>query len=328
MPPKTRAPKAPKPIKLSKKSLDVLDKAEIRHMAVRAMGLSPNDGAYRFTPSELTNWVLNNQQVFAQADLSACQENVLRPGVLSYMRALQANLRGEGPAAVWPPPIHEPPQPDEQETQMEHDFSEMDDEDEIEHELSEMDDDEMEQDLTEMGDEAPAEIVTEPTKPQPESKEQEVTDPRPVRRPVVLPPPARKPGFAPVLREPAKPAPAPEPAEQPGIITENLSNMSNRMNELFDKLETMTNLLDSRHQQLKSEITTLSAKSRTDAIERSIKRLEETTHLLSTAVLHIINTLRPWAESGVATFPNLESLPDTSMYGDEVVHTEPEDSHG
>ena len=155
-----------------------------------------------------------------------------------------------------------------------------------------------------------------------------MTDPRPLRKPVVLPPPARKPGFMPVQREPPKPAPAPEPAEQPGLITENLNNMSNRMNELFDKLEVLSNLLDSRHQQLKSEVATLSAKSRTEAIERSIKRLEENSHLLTMAVLHIINTIRPWAESGIATFPNLESLPDASMYGNEIVRTDAEDSHG
>ena len=338
MPPKTRAPKEPKPpkpVKLSKKSLDELDKAEIRHMAVRAMGLSPNDGAYRFKPSELTNWVLANQHVFAQADLSLCQESVLRPGVLSYMRALQANLRGEGPPATWPPHVHEPPQPDEQELPMamDHDFSEMDDDEDEDLPEDTSDDVLPETPTNQPSAETPAdnppEVAAEPTPtPPPEMKEQEVTDPRPLRKPVVLPPPARKPGFMPVQREPPKPAPAPEPAEQPGLITENLNNMSNRMNELFDKLEMLSNLLDSRHQQLKSEVATLSAKSRTEAIERSIKRLEENSHLLTMAVLHIINTIRPWAESGIATFPNLESLPDASMYGNEIVHTDAEDSHG
>jgi hypothetical protein len=329
MPPKTKAPKAPKapkPVKLSKKALDVLDKAEIRHVAVRAMGLSPNDGAYRFTPSELTNWVLENQQVFAQADLSVCQESILRPGVLTYIRDLQATLRGEGPAATWPPQVCEPPQPDEQESQVIHDFSEMDDEDDL-----------AEDELDDTAHAVPAEQAETPAEPankapnpepQPEPVEQEVMDPRPVRRPVVLPPPTRKPGFMPVSREPAKPAPVPEPAEQPGLITENLSNMSNRMNELFDKLEVVSNLLDSRHQQLKSDLGNLTTKSRTDAIEKSVKRLEESTHLLSMAMLHIINTIRPWAESGVATFPNLESLPDTGMYGDEIVRTDSEDNHG
>lgn len=360
MPPKTRAPKAPKapkPVKLSKKALDVLDKAEIRHVAVRAMGLSPNDGAYRFTPSELTNWVLENQQVFAQADLSVCQESILRPGVLTYIRDLQATLRGEGPAATWPPQVCEPPQPDEQESPVIHDFPEMDDEDD----LAEDELDDTTHAVPPEQVEAPAEPISTPPEtaaaPEPAGDAQphkqglqihltkesndallnaaadehwaELTAPRPVRRPTVLPPPTRKPGFMPVSREPAKPAPAPEPApaEQPGLITENLSNMNNRMNELFDKLEVVSNLLDSRHQQLKSDLGNLSTKSRTDAIEKSVRRLEESNHMLSMAMLHIINTIRPWAESGVATFPNLESLPDTSMYGDEIVRTL-EDSHG
>ena len=37
-------------------------------------------------------------------------------------------------------------------------------------------------------------------------------------------------------------------------------------------------------------------------------------------VRHLVNMMRPWAEEGVQTFPNLESLPDGSMYGDDIVY--------
>lgn len=304
MPPKTKAPKAPKPVKLSKKSLDVLDKAEVRHIAVKSMGLSPNDGAYKFTANELLNWVLENQELFAAADLTACQESVLRPGVLKYVQEMQMNLRGEGPAAVWPP-IVDAPQPD-QEEQMDHDFSELDEP------IVQDDEDEIEE------DEVPTprvEPVAEAEVPEP-AEEPAPEPPKPVKRVVTLPPPpAKKATFMPVNREAPR---APAAQELPGSITENLGNVNNRINEMCDRLDQVTNVLESKVQQIRSDITTHSTKARVDAVERTVKKLDQDMQVLSAAVLHLINTIRPWAEMGINTFPNLESLPDTSMYGDDI----------
>lgn len=296
-----KAPKAPKPVKLSKKSISVLDKAEIRHVAIMTMGLTMEGGAYRFKPNELSDWFLEHQDLFATADLSVCKESHLRPGVRQYLETIQQSMRGEGPAAQWPPEGAEAPPPEEpqQEEQMSHDdtFAELDDEDDV----------------------PETEEPATPTEPEPEPAPPPVepTVPKPVRRPITPPTAIGKPSFIPVRRD--APAPAvPAPAELPGTITENISNMNNRINEMCDRLEQVTNSLDSKVQQIRGDITTHSTKARVDAVERTVKKLDQDMQILSTAVLHLINTIRPWADMGINTFPNLESLPDTSMYGDDI----------
>lgn len=299
--PKVKAPKAPKPVKLSKKSISVLDKAEVRHVAVMTMGLTNEGGAYKFKPAELIDWFLEHQDTFVMADLSVCQETHLRPGVLQYLQTIQQNMRGEGPAAQWPPEGVEVPPPDEaQEEQMSHDdtFAELDDEDDV--------------------PEEPA----KPTEPTVEEAVEPATAPasKQIRRPVT-PPPIGKPSFIPVRRDAVVKTPTPQ-VELPGTITENISNVNNRINEMSDRIEQMTNTLESKIQQVRGDITTHSAKARMDSMERNIKAINTEVQLLSTAVLHLINTIRPWSESGILTFPNLASLPDTAVYGDEIVQEE------
>lgn len=317
MPPKAKQPKAPKapkppkPVKLSKKALAVLDKAEVRHIAVKAMGLSPNDGAYRLMANELVDWVIERQELFASAELSACNESALRPGVLQYVAQIQANLQGKGPPAEWPPRDIEISQETE-EDQMDHDFSELDEP------VVPDDDEEVAEDEAPTKPEVTETIavpVKTPVEVSVDVAEVKVEPPKPVKRVVTLPPPAKKPTFMPVSRDTPKPSQAPE---LPGTITENIGNMNNRINEMCDRLEQVTNSLDSKVQQIRSDITTHSTKARVDAVERTVKKLDQDMQILSTAVLHLINTIRPWADIGINTFPNLESLPDASMYGDDI----------
>ena len=91
-----------KPKKLTKKMLDILDKGELRKIAIISMGLVPGE-AYSKDEKELLEWIYSKPEEFKTASLDEIDETFVRGGILTYVASLQAYLRGEiTKSPTWP----------------------------------------------------------------------------------------------------------------------------------------------------------------------------------------------------------------------------------
>lgn len=106
-------------MRVTKKMLDVFDKAELRRIAIVGMNAKPAI-AYTMQQAELVDWIAGrlatedvpeadrNEEpsvfAFAEADFNSISSDAFRVGVLQYAKALQAYLRGDAAKAPsWPP---------------------------------------------------------------------------------------------------------------------------------------------------------------------------------------------------------------------------------
>lgn len=94
--------------RLTKKQLKVLDKAELRRIAMSGMGL-PMREAYSLDEEGLLDWIHKHPDVFVETDLTAVNatgkngSSLFRDGIFDYCTLLQKYMQGEVKAPVWPP---------------------------------------------------------------------------------------------------------------------------------------------------------------------------------------------------------------------------------
>ena len=90
--------------RLTKKCFEVVDRTEIRLIAMKGMGL-PAKQAYKLDNKGIVDWVFTNAKEFADVDLdhvNAAANGTLRPGVFDYLAQLQGFILKTGEKPVWP----------------------------------------------------------------------------------------------------------------------------------------------------------------------------------------------------------------------------------
>ena len=91
--------------RLTKKHLKVLDKAELRRIAMAGMGMAMRD-AYSLDEDGLLDWVHKYPEEFSQANMADISkgktESLFRDGIFEYCVALQDYQAGKRKAPAWP----------------------------------------------------------------------------------------------------------------------------------------------------------------------------------------------------------------------------------
>lgn len=83
-------------VRFSRKHFEIVDRAELRRLALFLR--MPATKAYSMGPKDLIDWVFENSETFAGADLSGLDTSTFRDGVDKYLKELQLFIRKEGPA--------------------------------------------------------------------------------------------------------------------------------------------------------------------------------------------------------------------------------------
>lgn len=95
--------------RLTKKCFEIMDRAEIRRIAMIGMGLPPKE-AYCLDHKGIVSWVYSNAKGFADVDLGSIKtsksgKESFRPGVVSYLQQLQLFIQKKADKPVWPPTV-------------------------------------------------------------------------------------------------------------------------------------------------------------------------------------------------------------------------------
>lgn len=109
--------------KVTKKMLEVLDKLELRKLAMVGMKLDPVTG-YKFTPKDLSAWIFDRLEALQEGDSAdyrpfkdvdlagGFSSTTFRDGIYEYLIGLQKYLEGNGKPPVFGEPQEEPDAPD------------------------------------------------------------------------------------------------------------------------------------------------------------------------------------------------------------------------
>lgn len=338
-----KPPKAPKVPKVAKKWLDNLEKFELRRIALLGMQL-PEEQGYKMSVADLTAWVVENQERFVDLDVAQCGEHEFRPGVGGYIRDIVAFMRGERMAPEWPPIGIEMPT-EEVEVPSSDDVLSSIDEDEDEEVYDEDDDIPLSQayNLAEASSDVPAD--------NPPEEEPKMTEAIKPARPALA---FRAPAAKPLTAKPAE-VKEPDPIDPPDMPiapapTTSAATASGGVSTLglLEQVLTRLETLDKAMQVLSEDLNGLShsvgvmeggiaeqikalnkqgsaptaEKAKQAALQSDVTGISQKLNHTANAVLHLINTVRPWGEEHV--FKSIEEVPGLEMYDEPADGTEAE----
>jgi hypothetical protein len=321
---RVKKPKKPKVLKVTKKQLGNLDKAESRKLAVFGMGLGLKQ-SFEMSPAEVITWIAENQASLLEADIPSCdQDKLFRPGVVDYLVEVQQYLRGEGENPKW----NEDATPDAPTDE------EIEPADGVETSpLSDVDDD----------DDEPAEVVVFP-----DTGDDEEPEPAPEEKPKMTKPAMRAGTTAPpttFLRRTKAPAPEPEPeatpepepepeveveetvasptptpvqtglsAEEAHALIEMVGQTAEQVAEMPAALTALQAHLDGRVDDLKSRVDMQAVNKKVDNLTTQVRELAATAMYQSNAIALLVNFWRPMGEA----YTHLSDVPDPATYADDV----------
>lgn len=93
--------------RLTKKCFEVIDRAEIRRIAMLGMGMPPKE-AYCLDHGGIVSWVYSNSKEFAAINIAELEKSKsgkssFRPGVTGYLVQLQKFIQKDADKPSWPP---------------------------------------------------------------------------------------------------------------------------------------------------------------------------------------------------------------------------------
>lgn len=329
----TRVKKA-KVLKISKKQLAHLDKAEARKLAVFGMGLGLKS-SFEMTPTEMVSWIYDNQESLVSTDVQACDaDRLFRPGVVTYLVGLQAYLRGDGDIPEWnndatpdaptdaeignedeavgPSPLHEP----------------HDDDGEGEAELVDFPDDEPQ-------GEQPVQEKPKMTKPTmragttaaPATFIRRGPAPAAVQAPVEVVEAVEEPDDAQDdagLEDEAAPTSAPSnvgiSSEDIHALIEMVSTTSERVSDLGDNIDNISTSVADQLTGLRAALDVQGLHRKVDHLGIEMREMSANLMYLSNSVAMLLNFWRPMGEP----YSNLADVPDPSTYIDDLGDLEDE----